>query len=66
MLMQLLQQSVAIDIIKRQHHGFNFLRAVIQATLFIGDSPQTSEENASQWLTFCELVVSEKAWLDVS
>lgn len=28
-LMQLLQQSVTIDIIKRQHHGFNFLRAVI-------------------------------------
>jgi hypothetical protein len=66
LLMQLLQQSITIDIIERQHHGFNFLRAVIQATLFIGDSPQTSEENARQRLTFCKLVVREKAGFDIS
>ncbi|MBX9264920.1 hypothetical protein K5962_27745, partial [Klebsiella pneumoniae] len=66
MVIELLKKSVTISLIKREKHRFNFFRAIIKSPLFISYRPKTSKQKSPQRMAFCKLIISEKAWFDIS
>ena len=64
-LLKIGHECVNIAIVVRQNFRLKLLRSPLKPPFPIGVTPETGKEEPSQWLTFAERVIREKARLDV-
>jgi hypothetical protein len=63
---QLLEQGDDVAVLVRKYFGLDPQRPALDPAVSVGDSPQADEQQASQRVALCQVLVLEERRLDVS